>query len=278
MTKFKSEKVKKFECGKVNFLLAMGFFTFLFFQFSTLPISAQIKIVPTPTPKIPFSESLQAVVVTTKDWTATSGTAQVFERKNKNSKWKKTDESFAVVIGKNGMAWGAGLNDLPSDTGMILMKKEGDGKSPAGIFSLISTFGTAEKADFIKFPYTRIEKWTECVDDVKSSHYNKIVNRMQVGDFNWESSEKMSEIGAEYDLGIVVGHNSNPIIKGNGSCIFLHVWKNETETTLGCTAMARENIEKLLKNLEPSKNPVLIQLPNDSYKQFQKTWKLPKLK
>ena len=54
--------------------------------------------------------------------------------------------------------------------------------------------------------------------------------------------------------------------------------KNETETTEGCTAMARENIEKLLKMLEPAKNPVLIQLPADSYKQFQKTWKLPKLK
>ncbi len=256
----------------------MGFFTFFLLNFFTLTLFAQVKTVPTPTPKIPFSESIQAVVVTTKDWTATSGTAQVFERKNTKSKWKKTDESFAVVIGKNGLAWGAGgLNDLPSDTGMILLKKEGDGKSPAGIFSLISAFGTAEKADFIKFPYTRIEEYTECVDDVKSSHYNKIVNRMQVGNFDWKSSEKMLEVGAEYDLGIVVGYNSTPIIKGNGSCIFLHIWKNETETTLGCTAMARENIEKLLKKLEPAKNPVLIQLPNDSYKQFQKSWKLPKL-
>ncbi len=253
-------------------------FSLLILLFLSANIFAQVKTVPTPTPKIPFSESLQAVVVTTKDWTATSGTAQVFERKNTKSKWKSKGESFAVVIGKNGLAWGAGLNDLPSDTGMILMKKEGDGKSPAGIFSLTSTFGTAEKADFIKFPYTRIEKWTECVDDVKSSHYNKIVNRMQVGDFNWESSEKMLEIGAEYDLGIFVGHNSNPITRGGGSCIFLHIWKNETETTLGCTAMARENIEKLLKTLEPAKNPVLIQLPTDSYKQFQKTWNLPKIK
>ncbi len=270
--------MKKFKCRKINFLRAICFFTFSLFYVFTFPLFAQVKTVPTPTPKIPFSESRQAVVVTTKDWTATSGTAQVFERKNTKSKWKSKGDSFAVVIGKNGMAWGAGLNDLPSDTGMILMKKEGDGKSPAGIFPLTSTFGTAEKADFIKFPYTKIVKYTECVDDVKSSHYNKIVNRMQVGDFNWESSEKMLEIGAEYDLGIFVGHNSNPITRGGGSCIFLHIWKNETETTLGCTAMARENIEKLLKTLEPAKNPVLIQLPTDSYKQFQKTWNLPKLK
>lgn len=251
---------------------------FLILLFLSANLFAQVKTVPTPTPKIPFSQSLQAVVVTTKDWTATNGTAQAFERKNTKSKWKPVGESFAVVIGKNGMAWGAGLNDLPSDTGMILMKKEGDGKSPAGIFSLTSAFGSNEKADFIKFPYTRLEEWTECIDDVKSFHYNRIVNRMQVGIFDWESSEKMLEIGAEYDLGIFVAHNSNPVTKGGGSCIFLHIWKDANETTQGCTAMARENIETLLKFLEPSKNPVLIQLPQDSYKQFQKKWKLPKLK
>ena len=176
------------------------------------------------------------------------------------------------------MAWGAGINDLPSDTAMILMKKEGDGKSPAGIFALTSAFGSGEKSDFIKLSYQKLEAQTECVDDVESFHYNKIVGRFQVGNFDWESSEKMLEIGAEYDLGIFVAHNSNPITKGGGSCIFLHIWKSETETTLGCTAMARENIETILKFLEPSKKPVLIQLPQDSYKQFQKSWKLPKLK
>ena len=253
-------------------------FSLLILLFISGNLFAQVKTVPTPTPKILFSQSLQAIVVTTKDWTATSGTAQTFERKNTKSKWKSVGKSFAVVIGKNGMAWGAGLNDLPSDTAMILMKKEGDGKSPAGIFSLISAFGSNEKADFIKFPYTKLQESTECVDDTKSGHYNKIVNRMQVGNFDWKSSEKMLEIGAEYDLGIFVAHNLNPITRGGGSCIFLHVWKNESETTLGCTAMARENIETLLEFLNPSKTPVLIQLPENTYNQYQKTWKLPKLK
>jgi len=275
---WKSEKVKKFLDGKTKFLRAMGIFTFSLFYLFTVSLFAQVKIVPTPTPKIPFSASLQTVVVTTKDWTATNGTAQIFERKNTKSNWKSVGESFPVVIGKNGMAWGLGLNALPSDTGMILMKKEGDGKSPAGIFPLTSAFGTIEKAGFIKFPYTKIQEWTECIDDVNSNHYNKIVNRMQAGVFDWKSSEKMLEIGAEYDLGIFVGHNINPISKGSGSCIFLHIWKDANETTLGCTAMARENIENLLKFFDPSKNPVLIQLPQDSYKQYQKAWKLPKLK
>ncbi|HQU86290.1 MAG TPA: L,D-transpeptidase family protein [Pyrinomonadaceae bacterium] len=215
--------------------------------------------------------------MTTSDWNAVNGTAQIFERKSAKSKWKSVGESFPVVVGRNGMAWGAGLNELPSDTGRLLLKVEGDGKSPAGIFALTSAFGSKEKADFIKFPYTKLGEYTECVDDVKSTHYNKIVDRMQVGNFDWKSSEKMLEVGEQYDLGVFVEHNSEKQ-KGGGSCIFLHIWKDEQTGTAGCTAMARENIETVLKTLDAKKNPVLIQIPTETYNQFQTKWKLPKLK
>ena len=248
----------------------------LLILFSVIEISAQVKTIPPPRVEVPYAESLQAVVVTTKDWSAINGTAQLFERVNTKSSWKKTGKPFAVVVGKNGMAWSDGLNDLPSDTGRLLMKTEGDGKSPAGIFSLTSAFGTSENAGKYKLPYTKLEKWTECVDDVKSAHYNKIVNRMQVGNFDWKSSEKMLEIVPQYDLGVFVEHNFEKQ-KGAGSCIFLHIWKDANSGTAGCTAMERSNIETVLTWLDPKKNPVLIQLPEDSYKQFQIKWKLPKL-
>ncbi len=230
-----------------------------------------------PKPFIPYSESLQAVVVITKDWSATQGEAQLFERKNLSSDWKVIEKSFPVVVGKNGMAWSDGLNELPSDTGRLLMKTEGDGKSPAGIFNLSSVFGTIEKSGKVKLPYTKLDKWTECVDDVKSSNYNRIVNRMQIGNFDWKSSEKMLEVGAQYDLGVFVEHNSEKQA-GGGSCIFLHIWKDETSGTAGCTAMARENMETILYWLDAKRNPVLIQLPLENYKKLQTSWKLPKLK
>lgn len=245
--------------------------------FTAFGVSAQVKKPIPPKPVIPYSKSLQAVVVTTKDWSAVQGTARIFERKSEKSKWKAKGESFPVVVGKNGLAWGAGLNELPSDTAMIAMKKEGDGKAPAGIFALTETFGAAEKPDYIKFPYRKLEEYTECVDDANSTHYNKIVNRMQVGNFDWESSEKMLAVGAQYDLGITVAHNANPVTKGGGSCIFLHIWKDAASGTAGCTAMERANLEKVLKWSDAAKNPVLIQLPEDAYKQFQTTWKLPQL-
>lgn len=248
----------------------------LLILFAFLDASAQVKTIPPPRIEVPYSKSLQAVVVTTKDWSNINGAAQLFERADVKSNWQKVGKSFPVVVGKNGMAWSDGLNDLPSDTGRLLMKTEGDGKSPAGIFSLTSAFGTSENAGKYKLPYTKLEKWTECVDDVKSFHYNKIVNRMQVGIFDWKSSEKMLEIVPQYDLGVFVEHNFERQ-KGAGSCIFLHIWKDANSGTAGCTAMERSNIETVLTWLDPKKNPVLIQLPEDSYKQFQIKWKLPKL-
>src|SRR5687767_6689881 len=235
---------------------------FLVILLSGVIISAQVKKPAQTKTPIPYAKSLQAVVVTTENWEATKGAAQLFTRKTVKSKWSPVGESFPVVVGKNGMAWGAGLHELPSDTRRLLMKVEGDGKSPAGIFSLTSAFGSSEKPKFVRLPYTRLEKFTECVDDAKSGHYNTIVDRMKVGNFDWKSSEKMLEIGEQYDLGVFVAHNFERQA-GGGSCIFLHIWKDAESPTVGCTAMTRQNIERVLAFLDVKKNPVLIQLPED---------------
>lgn len=255
----------------------MSKFAFLFLILLSGSMFGQEKK-PMPPRVIPaYSTSLQAVVVTTNDWNSAQGTARLFERKTAKSDWNAVGVSFPVVVGKNGMSWGAGLHALPSDTGRVLLKVEGDGKSPAGIFALSLAFGSSAKPDFVKLPYTRLEEYTECVDDVKSSHYNQIVDRMKVGNYDWKSSEKMLAVGEQYDLGVFVEHNSERQA-GGGSCIFLHIWKDSNTGTAGCTAMARENIEKVLNFLTPAKNPVLIQMPADSYADFQTKWKLPKLK
>lgn len=237
-------------------------------------ISAQVK---TPEKKIvyQYSDALQAIVVTTKDWSAVQGKAQLFERKTTKSAWVAIGSNFRIVVGTNGMAWSKELNELPSDTGRVLMKTEGDGKSPAGIFMLTSAF--AVKDEKVKLPFTKLVDSTECVDDVKSNHYNKIVDKFKVGNYDWKSSEKMLAIGEQYDLGVFVAHNSERQ-KGGGSCIFLHIWKDSNSGTAGCTAMERGKLEKIFSWIDNAKKPVLIQLPKDSYQQFQTKWKLPKLK
>lgn len=241
--------------------------------------SAQIKKPEPPPVKAPFTQSRQVVVVTTKNWTATQGTARRYERASITSKWKAVGETFPVVVGRSGLsttgddAWQMDLTSLRGN-----MKREGDGKSPGGMFPLTFAFGTATKPEQLTFPYTKISEFTECVDDVASHHYNKIVRRDQVGIFDWKSSEKMIKIMPEYELGVFVAYNSYPVVKGNGSCIFLHVWKDASTPTAGCTAMSRLDLERIVNWLEPELNPYLVQVPENSYESHRKLWKLPKLR
>jgi zinc D-Ala-D-Ala dipeptidase len=239
-----------------------------------LNATAQIKK-PKPAPvKVPFAESLQAVVVTTPTAGSVQGIAQLFERKSVSSQWNLKGGAFAVVVGRSGLGWSA--DSAPENISDL--KKEGDGKSPAGLFPLTFAFGSGKKNGVVKLPFTKLEEFTECVDDVNSNFYNRIVNRMQVGNFDWKSSEKMLAIGPPYELGIFVAYNSYPVTAGNGSCIFLHIWKDKATGTAGCTAMEKANLEKILNWLDPKKNPYLVQLTEDNYKDLQKKWNLPKLK
>jgi D-alanyl-D-alanine dipeptidase len=235
-----------------------------------LGISAQIKKLEPPPVKVPFAESLQAIVVTTEDWTATTGDAQLYERRDLRSKWKAVSKEFDIVVGRTGLEWGQDSAPEVATT----FKKEGDGKSPAGMFPLTFAFGNAETINS-KLSYRRILDQTHCVDDVNSHHYNKVVGSLQVGIFDWKSSEKMAEITPEYDLGVFVAYNSYPVVEGNGSCIFLHIWKDANTPTSGSTAMAREDMERVVGWLDPKKNPYLVQMPETEYKAYKKSWNLP---
>lgn len=236
---------------------------------------AQVKRpVPTPVPE-PFAKSLQAVVVTAPDANATAGTARLFERKNAKSDWKAVGDSFPVVVGRSGLAWGV---QLPSGPTQTKIKHEGDGNAPAGLFPLTSAFGGAVKPNGVELPYVKLDQYTECVDDSNSTFYNRIVNRLQVGNFDWKSSEKMLAVGPEYDLGVFVAYNTYPVERQRGSCIFLHVWKDANTATSGCTAMERRNLERIVAWAVPSKNPYLVQMTAADHDRYRKPWKLPKIK
>lgn len=249
---------------------------FLLIVLLSAGVFGQIKKPEAAAVKTPFDRSLQAVVVITRNWDAVTGTAALYERKSANSEeWKRMGDSFPVVVGRNGLAW---AELLTGELDMAKIKQEGDGNAPAGLFPLISAFGTAVKPTGVELPYTKLDKFTECVDDVKSHFYNQIVNRIQVGNYDWKSSEKMLAVGDQYGLGVFVAYNTYPVESGRGSCIFLHVWKDAATGTAGCTAMERRNIERIVAWLQPAKNPYLVQMPADIYEKRRKSWKLPKLK
>lgn len=225
--------------------------------------------------------STELLLVTTKDWSAVTGQLRRFTRHSAHSEypiWMQIGEPIPIVVGRNGLGWGRGFPLPVALPGPI--KKEGDGKSPAGIFRLSSAFGfaAADKLEKVTLPYRQLTNGIECVDDVKSTHYNSIVDRSQMGQPDWNSSEKMAEIMPQYRLGIVVDHNVNPTIPGGGSCIFMHIWKDAVTGTSGCTAMAPEQMESLLPWLKPDLHPLLVQMPDAEFEAMRNSLILPKLK
>lgn len=226
-----------------------------------------------------FTDSRQLVVVTTAAGDAISGQLQRYARASASDSWRAVGEPVPIVVGRNGLAWGEGL--LPGGSATT-KKREGDGKSPEGVFALGTAFGYAASAlPGTKLPYLPLTSRIECVDDRASRHYNRIVARDAVT-FDWSSSERMREAGEAYEWGVVVDHNhiaapaAGPApVAGAGSCIFLHVWAGAGVGTSGCTAMARPEIESLLTWLDPASRPLLVQLTQVNYGRLRDAWKLP---
>jgi len=218
--------------------------------------------------------SKQMVVVTASNWTATTGWLRRFERSAQG--WQSDGPPFRVVLGRGGLAWGRGLQPFSKSDPQ---KREGDGKSPAGIFALPYAFGyaPADSVPEIKLQYVQCTASLECVDDTNSSRYNAIVDRANVAAPDWKSSEKMRMIDDEYRLGIFVAHNTSPAVPGGGSCVFMHIWKGPDIPTSGCTAMSAGEMEALLGWLDGQAHPVLVQLPESEFQRYQHAWQLPAL-
>jgi D-alanyl-D-alanine dipeptidase len=229
--------------------------------------------------------STQILVVTTSDWNAVAGTLQPYERKGAHGRWKAVGPPIPVVVGQNGLGWGAGaapeadLGRRGAGDSVPLgpVKREGDDRSPAGIFRLGTSFGYAasQPAEW-KMPYVSLTPSVECVDDPHSKFYNRVLDRATVSP-DWKSSEQMLRSDELYRWGLVVDHNTDPVTPGVGSCVFLHIWPGAGRGTSGCTAMEEKNLETLLAWLDPARKPLLVQLPRPQYQRLRRRWKLPAL-
>jgi D-alanyl-D-alanine dipeptidase len=197
-------------------------------------------------------DTKQVIVVTTKDWSTPNGKLQRYEKKGKS--WHKTGKEISVKLGRNGLGWGRGLHTIPKNAKYI--KKEGDGKAPAGIFSLKQAFGY--QPFVVDYPYEVYRSTDHCVDDAKSKYYNKIIDSTKIKK-DYKSFEHMKFPKDYYKYGIVVNHNhidEKGAVPGAGSCIFMHIKK---VLTAGCTVMNESEMKTMIKWLDADKDPLLLQ-------------------
>lgn len=220
--------------------------------------------------------STQLIIVTAETDTSTTGTLSFFKYNIRTGKWIKKFDSIPVNVGRTGFAWGEGLHHV--NTQHDLMKQEGDGKSPAGIFYLRTAFGYAAPSLFPNksYAYKQVTSNTLCVDDARSAYYNRLIDTPIINaKTDWESAEVMQRHDDLYKWGIFVGYNDSPAKKGNGSCIFFHVWKGFNSPTSGCTSLAEENLVRLLKELKTSAKPIVIQGSREQVEQLRKLYRIP---
>lgn len=154
-------------------------------------------------------------------------------------------------------------------------KREGDGRAPAGIFSLGTAFGYAESPpDALAVPYRQATERDYFVDAPDSQAYNQwqSIPASQVNDPKalWSSCERMRRDDALYEWGMVVNHNTGDVVPGRGSAIFLHVWSGRGKPTAGCTAMSREDILRVMTWLRRDARAVLVQVPRDELQRLQR--------
>ncbi len=148
----------------------------------------------------------------------------------KNKHTLEIDEfRFKCSIGKNGSSWD---------------KKEGDKKTPKGIFEIGNLYF---RKDRIKKPSTllkcvEIKKNMGWCDDINfPKQYNKLFKiKKKI------SHEKLKRKDYKYNLLIPIKYNFKKPKTGLGSCIFIHLTKNY-KPTAGCIALRKKDFLILLK-------------------------------
>lgn len=201
-----------------------------------------------------FYDEEQLIVVSVKKTNDTKATFQTYEKVN--GAWKLALGPVPAVVGKGGVTEN---------------KKEGDGKTPVGIYELGTAFGSVPKLNEMNYSYRQTENNDYWIDDPSSNDYNKWIKYSGDPNKKWNSYEKMLQ--PLYKYGVHIRYNDNPIVKGKGSAIFLHTWRSESSPTAGCVAISEQNLKNVLLWLNESKKPKIVISKEDTLQQLlnQKT-------
>ena len=148
----------------------------------------------------------------------------------KNKHTLQVDEfSFKCCIGKNGLSF---------------IKKEGDKKTPKGIFKIENLYYRKDRLDRPLTSLKCIEiknnmGW--CDDIYRPKKYNKLIKtNIQI------KHEKLKRKDSKYDLLVPIRYNFERPRVGLGSCIFIHLTK-DYKPTAGCIGLKEKDFLIMLK-------------------------------
>lgn len=137
--------------------------------------------------------------------------------------------------------------------GITYNKKEGDSKTPAGLYSFTTAFGIKSDPG-AQLSYRQVTEYDYWIDDVDSPYYNTWVNSLEIpGDYE---SEHLIDHAPQYNYAININYNSKNT-PGLGSAIFLHGYNGKGKTT-GCIAIAEKYVKELVRKVDSSTKILIL--------------------
>lgn len=216
--------------------------------------------------------SRQCIVGIAKDWNDSHVTLTAYEKRG--GQWVRAFEPWTGRLGKNGLVWGRGLHPLPEGR----LKKEGDGRAPAGVFRIGGAWGYDARIQ--KNPrlfYRQVTSRDLWVEDPKSPSYNRHLVIDHEPTTAWEKKQQMRQDDYPHSLKLFIAHNAPPqAVSGAGSAIFFHIWRGGgSKPTAGCTTMPEPRLRQIISWIDPEQQPLYVLLPQADYDRFRAEWKLP---
>ena len=159
--------------------------------------------------------------------------------------------AFADLVYEDSvLRWpGAAARAACGKSGVRADKREGDHASPEGTFPLLRAFYRPDRfaaPPRTALPLDALKPSDGWVDDPRDPAYNTLVTLPCPA-----SHEILWREDGLYDLIVVIGYNTSPVVPGAGSAIFLHVAGPNFAATEGCIAVRREVLVALLGLLGP---------------------------
>lgn len=243
--------------------IGMMFRMFLFLLVLLLPAAAF---------ELPASSS-QCLVGVADDWNSSTATLRFYQKVG--GAWRAEGAPWQARLGKSGLVWGAGLHPVPAGAAT---KKEGDWRSPAGVFTLGGVWGyDSQIRKHPKLFYRKVTPRDLWVEDPASPQYNRNVILDRDPATAWEKKQQMKQTDPAHALKLFIAHNAPPkVVPGAGSSIFFHIWRaGGGKPTAGCTTMDETRLRDLIARIDPAKRPLYVLLPKAEYEKFRAAWKLP---
>jgi L,D-peptidoglycan transpeptidase YkuD (ErfK/YbiS/YcfS/YnhG family) len=182
----------------------------------------------------------QLVTVVSPYRAATSGALRL---------WRKTGECWRAAAGP----WPAWLGQR----GVSDDKREGDRTTPTGAYPFLPVMYGIAPNPGVRYRYHRIVCGDWWVEDPRSPYYNRF-HHVRCGSkppFR-VTSEDMSRSPTAYRHLAVIAYNTQPIVRGRGSGIFLHA--STGRPTLGCISLPLPQLLQTLRWLRPAAAPLIV--------------------